>query len=147
MTETPASGQEADDEVTTFVVADRQLYLRKPTDGQIAVLMLMAGIDPADGFSSIIANLGAVEEVMASLCVPPSEVDDESAIDVRTLKRMMARGEIELEEYFGPAVGLAERWGDQEELTANRSERRQAAKKAPAKKATAAVARPGRTRR
>ena len=144
MTETPASGQDTDDDVTSFLVADQYaVYLRKPTDGQLSILMLMAGVEAGDGFRSIIGNLGAVEEVMDSLCVPPAETDDESAIDVRALKRLMARGLIELEDYFGPAVGLAEKWGSEEAIEDNRQARRAAAK-APHK---AATARPGRTRR
>lgn len=147
MTETPAPGQDTDDGISSFLVADKYaIFLRRPTDGQLAVLMLMAGVDPADGFRSIINNLGAVEEVMDSLCVPPGSEELEEiseAVDVRTLKRLMARGEIGLEDYFGPAIGLVEKWGDDEEVAANREARRAQAK-APAKKA---VARPGRARR
>lgn len=144
MTETPVSGQDVDDNVNAFLVADRfPVYLRKPTDGQLSILMLMAGVDANDGFRSIIGNLGAVEEVMDSLCIPPADTDDEDAVDIRFLKRLMARGEIALEDYFGPAVGLAERWGAEEAVEDNRQARRAAAR-VPHK---AAVARPGRTRR
>lgn len=143
MTDTPASAQDVDDNVNVFLVADRfPVYLRKPTDGQLAILMLMAGVDAGDGFRAIVGNLGAVEEVMDSLCIPPAELDDEEAVDVRALKRMMARGEIELEDYFGPAVGLAEKWGNEELVEDNRQARR-AAKAAPRK---AATSRPVRTR-
>jgi len=148
MTETPVSGQVTDDdETTSFLVADRfPLYLRKPTDGQLAVLMMMAGVEVGDGFRSIIGNLGAVEEVMDSLCVPPADTGDDEAVDVRALKRAMARGEIDLEDFFGPAVAIAEKWGDEQEIASNREARRTAAK-TPAKKAAKAVARPTRTRR
>lgn len=147
MTETPATGQVTDDETTSFLVAERfPVYLRKPTDGQLAVLMMMAGIEVGDGFRSIIGNLGAVEEVMDSLCIPPADSGDEEAVDIRALKRMMARGEIDLEDFFGPAIGIAEKWGDEKEIEDNREARRAAAR-APAKKATRAVAQPGRTKR
>lgn len=141
MTETPASGQPTeDDELTACLVAGQfSVYLRKPTDGQLAVLMMMSGMDVSDGFTSIVGNLGAVEEVMVSLCLTPDELEDPEAgaVDMRALKRMMARGEIELEDYFGPAIAIAQRWGEDKEIPANREAKRVAAKKAPAKKATA----------
>jgi hypothetical protein len=141
MTETPASGPE-DDELTPVMVAGKYpIYLRRPTEGQMTALIMLGGIDAEDDFTSIAGHLIGLSEVMDSLCIDPADTGDEEATTVRHLYRLMCRGEIDLEDYLGPAVALAERWGDREQIEKNRADRR-AAKSAPAKKAVARTGRP-----
>jgi hypothetical protein len=144
MTETPASGQEMDDDTTAVLVAEKYpVYLRKPSDGQVMALIMFAFVDPQDGLTSIANQVVGLTEIMDSLCMEPSETDDPEATTVRHLYRLMCRGDLQLEDYLGPAIALVEKWSDQQQIEENRADRR-AAKKAPAK---VAVARPGRTRR
>lgn len=142
MTDTPAS-DEPDDDLTSCLVAGKYpIYLRKPSDGQMTALIMLGGLDAEDSTSTIAGHIVGLSEVMDSLCVDPAEIEDDQATTVRHLYKLMCRGEISLEDYLGPAVALAEKWGDQGAIEKNRAERR-AAQKVPAK----AVARPGRTRR
>ena len=143
MTETPVSGQETDDDTTAVLVAGKYpVYLRRPSDGQMTALIILGGLDSQDDISSIAGHLIGLGEVMDSLCVDPADTDDPDATTIRHLYRLMCRDEISLEDYLGPAVALAEKWGDREQLERNRADRR-AVKKAPAK----AVARPAAARR
>lgn len=143
MTDTPAPGQEADDELTAILVAEKYpVYLRKPTDGQMAALVMLSGLDAEDSFQLIASNMIGLSEVMDSLCVDPADTGDDDATTVRHLYKLMCRGEIDLEDFIAPAVGLAERWAGGERIEENRADRRRA-KKAPAK---VAVARPARAR-
>jgi hypothetical protein len=143
MTDTPAPGQEADDDLTAILVAEKYpVYLRKPSDGQMAALVMLSGLDAEDSFQLIASNMVGLSEVMDSLCVDPADTGDDDATTIRHLYKLMCRGEIDLEDFIAPAVGLAQRWGNGDQIEENRADRRRA-KKTPVK---AAVARPSRAR-
>jgi len=143
MVETP------DTDPVGFSVGGAPVYLRKPTDGQMYVLYGVGAVVDAGGVVEDVADamrlMHHAEDVLRYLAVPPAETDDEDAVSLAEIGRRLRAGTLELEDYFGLVLGVIERWGDKDQVEANRTDRRAAARRPAAKKT--AVARPGRTQR
>lgn len=143
MTETPASGQVDDGSVVAFLVGDSPIYLKQPTKGQLLFIYLTVAVGPDSDEIEAAEAIRDFVQVIRYLVVPPGQTGDEKAVGWGELRAGVLKGERDLEEIFGLAQGIAEQWGDEEELERNRAQRRAAARKPAAK----AVARPGRVRR
>lgn len=142
MTATPASGQ-VDDETGAFRVGDSPIYLKQPTKGQLLFIYLVVAIGTDSDITEAVEAMRDFVQVIRYLVIPPGETGDEKAIGWGELRAGVLRGTRDLEEIVGLAMGIAERWGDEEELENNRAQRRAATRKPAAR----AVAQPGRTRR
>jgi hypothetical protein len=128
MTDNPADGRDT----ASFPFGARTVVLKQPTDGQMFIVMAVADImdEPDDSMKvEAINNFGTVVRYLF--------VQDE---DRRFVLGSLARGDVDLDDYFGLAVEMIQHWAP--EQASNREERRAVAKKAaPAKRAATRVRR------
>lgn len=124
-----------DQETATFKLGQRDVELRRPTSGQMFIVVAMAdlGNEPDNAVKlEAVNNFGTV---LRTCFVKPE--------DRQATLRALADGSLELEEYFQLAIDMISEFAPDE--AANRTERR-AERRAPAKKAVAVRKTGGRTR-
>jgi hypothetical protein len=131
MTDTPADGRDT----ASFPFGDRTVVLKQPTDGQMLIVLAVTDIMDEPNISMQIEAVNNFGTVIRYLFVQ----DD----DRRHVLGSLARGDTDLDDYFGLAVAMIEHWAPDE--ANNREERRAQAKRAaPVKKAATRVRSPRR---
>jgi hypothetical protein len=126
MTDNPAVGRDK----ASFDIGGQTVALLRPTDGQMLIVLSMADFADEPNINMQIEAVNNFGTVLRYLF--------EEDADRRFVLGSLARGDIELEDYFGLAVSMIEHWAPDE--ISNREERRAVAKKAaPVKKAATRV--------
>jgi hypothetical protein len=127
--EDEAEGTDADGRAwARLVFNDRPVRMYEPTDGQRFVLVQTIGIgdESADDQEKLELALGFAAMIRA-LFVRPA--------DRQFVTGALARGTAEIDDYFGLARDMAERWGIESEAPANNRQERRARERRPVAKA------------
>jgi hypothetical protein len=127
MSTSPAQG---DSRATNpFALGEREVELYQPTDGQMVVIFAIIDILDEPDVQQQVEALNNFGTVMRYLFVKEE--------DRRYMLGSMARGSLDLPDYFQLAQDIVQHWAPEE--ASNREERRAQARKAPAKKAATRV--------